>query len=69
MKAVYGATSVEYGYELRKLGEIAFRLDNVRESLEAARRSKNILESCYNSRHKDVIDLAETVQLLEKILV
>ena len=68
VKSVYGESSVEFGYELRKLGEVALRLDDVRGALDATRQSKAILERCYSSRHRDVAELAETEKQLERIL-
>ena len=65
IKTVYGESSVEYAYELRKMGEMSLSLGDIRASLDATRRSKDILETCYSPQHRDVIDLDETVKQLE----
>lgn len=65
VKAVYGDASVEYAYELRKISELSSNLGDFRFSIETARKSKKILETCYSSDHRDVKELAETIKQLE----
>ena len=65
MKTLYGDASVEFAYELRKMGEMALRIGDLRSCIDATKQSKKILETCYSSRHRDVIELSETLKDLE----
>ena len=65
VKNAYGEKSVEYAYELRKLGEMSLRLGELSAAFGHLNKSKDILESCYSSRHGDVVELAEMLRQLE----
>jgi len=68
IESVYGSDSVEAAYELRKLGELEFRLEEFEKALDFTIRSRKILEQCYSKEHKDAKDLAETETQLKTLL-